>query len=279
MGDSQQPVIFEYDNYRRYLKDFYSHQKSADAAFSFRSFLREAGFQSSNYMKLVMEGKRNLSVDGIAKFAKALGLDANERDFFGRLVSFNQAKTMDQKQKHAGELVQSKIFGRIKPVSQSKFLYWSKWYHVAIREMVALPFFREDCEWIAGFLRPAISADEVREAIETLLRLQLLQRRRDGRLFQSEAEIISGDEVVNVSIVQFHREMIQRALESVEQLDRTKRHVSAVTVSVSLKTEEKIKEMIHKFRKEILAVAGEDAQTEKVIQLNFQLFPLTGERS
>ena len=63
------------------------------------------------------------------------------------------------------------------------------------------------------------------------------------------------------------------------RFERTQRQMSAVTIPVNPETEAQIKAMINRFRKEIIALAGKDPQTTHVIQLNFQLFPLTERNS
>jgi uncharacterized protein (TIGR02147 family) len=51
----QEKSIFEYDNYRAFLKDSYEAAKARDPKFSFRFFARLAGFKSSATLKRVME--------------------------------------------------------------------------------------------------------------------------------------------------------------------------------------------------------------------------------
>jgi uncharacterized protein (TIGR02147 family) len=57
--------IYNFSDYRDFLKDRYRQLKEADSLFSFRYFSKEAGFGSPNYLKLVMDGKRNLSTEAI----------------------------------------------------------------------------------------------------------------------------------------------------------------------------------------------------------------------
>ena len=52
--------IYNFSDYRDFLKDRYRQLKEADPVFSFRHFSKQAGFGSPNYLKLVMDGKRNL---------------------------------------------------------------------------------------------------------------------------------------------------------------------------------------------------------------------------
>ena len=53
-------AIYEYIDYRRYMQEFYEERKRC-SAFSWREFSHLAGFSSSNYMKLVCDGKTRLS--------------------------------------------------------------------------------------------------------------------------------------------------------------------------------------------------------------------------
>ncbi len=50
------PSIYEYDNYRAFLKDMYDYQKAKTTYFSFRYFARKAGYASPNFLKLVIDG-------------------------------------------------------------------------------------------------------------------------------------------------------------------------------------------------------------------------------
>ena len=53
--------IFSYTNYRAFLRDLYLTKKSESSGFSHRVFVRMCGFASPNFLKLVIEGKRDAS--------------------------------------------------------------------------------------------------------------------------------------------------------------------------------------------------------------------------
>ena len=65
--------LFEYMNYRDYLRDYYAEKKKQHAFYSFRLFAQKAGFASPNFFKLVIDGKRNMSKESVFRFSKALG--------------------------------------------------------------------------------------------------------------------------------------------------------------------------------------------------------------
>ena len=90
------PDLSEYMDYRLFLADFY-HAKKAQTKtsirpYSYAIFSAAADIKSPNYLKMIIEGKRNLSNDMIAKFGKACALNKAQGEEFKLLVLFNQAE-------------------------------------------------------------------------------------------------------------------------------------------------------------------------------------------
>jgi uncharacterized protein (TIGR02147 family) len=266
--------IFEYDNYREYLRDTFARRKQNDKKFSFRFFARVAGFQAHSFIILVLQGKADLSGDSIEKFAKALKLNKEESEYFRNLVRLNQSKTVAEKQLHATQILKSRAYRKIHPVRESQYHYLSKWYFVVIREMVSLKEFREDPEWIAKRMTPAITPSEVKKSIKEMLDLGILSRASDGRLVQVNAFLNTPNEVLASSAAQFHRDMMKLASESIDRIPRERRELSALTVSISAEKAKKIKEMVQEFRKNLLEFCAEDESRNSIYQLNLHLFPL-----
>ena len=89
--------IFYYTDYRAFLADYYLAKKKAQGSFSYRIFSRRAGFKSPVFIKLVIDGKANLSQQSALQLGKAMNLDDQELDYFSALVEFNQARKDDVK--------------------------------------------------------------------------------------------------------------------------------------------------------------------------------------
>jgi uncharacterized protein (TIGR02147 family) len=268
-------TIFEYDDYRVYLNDLYARSKKENSKFSYRYFSRLAGFQSPNFLKRVMDGERNLTLPSIEKFAKALKLNKEEASFFRNLVLLNQAKSSEEKQTYAELLLKSQTYKKIHPLKESQFNYYNQWYLIPIRELVGLPGFKEDPEWIARQLIPAISGAEAERALDELLKLDLIERGPNGKLDQTQTHIKTDDQVISASLAQYHREMAKKAGESIDLIPRESREISSVTLGVSEKTLKKIKEMVRRLQLEIVEAASQDQDPHRICQVNFQIFPLT----
>ena len=272
------PVIFEYDDFRRYLKDFYKSKKELDPSFSLRSFAQSAGYRAPSTLKRVIEGERNLSLDGILKFSKALNLNKEETLFFKNLVFFNQAKTPASEEHFAKKILTSKTYQKLKPLAQDQFYYWSCWFNLIIRELITLPGFKENSEWIAKQIIPPISSKKVSIALKKLLKLGILKRDQEGNLKQTDFSVTSGDQVINSSFKKYHRQMIQFGKESITRFSKEERHISSLTVTINKEKLEKLKVSIAKFRKEILGLIGKEGEDTQVYQINFQVFPVSQEQ-
>lgn len=267
--------VFEYDNYRVFLKDKFAALKAADKKFSFRFFARLAGFNSHNTLWNVIDGRTNLSEASIEKICTALKLRQDESAHFKNLVMLNQAKTSELRAKFSQLILRSKAYRKAHPLKESQLNYYSQWYYVVIREMVNLPNFKEDPKWISENTMPRISERQAEEAIQELLKLGLLGRDGQGKLTQESAIVSTGDEVISALVAGFHREFMKKASESIDRIPRQKRDISSVTFRVSTETAQKIKEKIQNFRRELTAEAAGDPHPNAIYQLNLQLFPVT----
>jgi uncharacterized protein (TIGR02147 family) len=271
--------IYLYGNFREFLNDFYLGAKEENPKFGFKIFAQMAGFKSPSFLKLVMQGKRNLATPSIESISLALKLNREEAFFFRNLVLMNQAHGTEEKQSFAAQLIRSREYKKLHPLSQAQYSFLSQWYLAAIHELVSLPHFKEDPDWIGNHLSPKITAKQAETAVEELLKLGLLIRNESGKLERSETNITTPDEVVSSYAVHFHKEMLKKAAESIDNIPRDRREITTVTFSMSERKIAEIKEIIHRCRKEILECTTTDPESDAVFQLNFQLFPLGDSRS
>ena len=163
--------IFTYLDYRAFLQDSFEELKVTHKSFSHRAFARMAGFSSSNFPMLVMQGKRNLSTEGIHKVAKGLKLKKSESEFFEHLVRFEQAGSDSERNFYYSRIASNRRYVSARPLEKEQFDYYSKWYIPVIREMLLLKDFKEDPKWIAQRLSPNITEREAEQALKSLLDL------------------------------------------------------------------------------------------------------------
>ena len=88
--------IFEFSDYRDYLKEVHFIRKQKNPSYSFRQFSKDMGFKSPGYIKHIIEDKHSLSERGAEKICSSLKLNQNETDYFFLLV---ERKTSNSSEK------------------------------------------------------------------------------------------------------------------------------------------------------------------------------------
>lgn len=267
--------VFQYLDYRAYLRDFYADRKARGRGFSYRAFSRRAGLRSPNYLKLVIDGQRNLTAPMAGRFAAACGLAGDEAAFFVDLVAFNQASTAGERNAAYGRLTSFRRYRRAHQLELAHAAYHSSWYLPAIRELAARRDFCDDPAWIGSRLRPPIARAEAARALEVLVALGLLVRGEDGRLAQGEKLVSTGPETAGLHIGNYHRTMMERAAASIDLVPARERDISSLTLCLGEHGLGRVKERIQQFRRELLELSALEEDPRQVVQINMQLFPLT----
>ncbi|HET7538779.1 MAG TPA: TIGR02147 family protein [Polyangiaceae bacterium] len=272
-GDSVH--IFSYLDYRHFLRDLYAQKKASERGFSHRAFSKRAGLNSTNYLHLVMQGKRNLSPEMAASFARGCGLTPAEAIYFCELVTFTQASTSEERNRAYDRLARHRRFREVHQLDVAQAEYHSTWYIPAIRELAARADFRDDPAWVARMLVPPISSAEARSALSILLELGLLVKDEHGHVRQPDELVSTGPGPLGHQVVNYHRAMLARASEAIDRIPRDEREISSVTLCVSHSALLELKARIGEFRRELLQLAELEGEPERVVQINFQLFPLS----
>lgn len=277
------PAPESFDDYRAYLRAMITYLKASRPQFSYRYFSRMAGFSSPNFLKLVAEGKRNMSTRSIVKFSRGLGLDTQEAEAFETLVLLSQAQTDEERNRHYQRLRRhARRHSSAARLEEAQYRAYSLWYTMPIREMLLHPEFREDPAWIGQRLTPEVRPAEVRNALSLLEEVGLAVRNEQGRLQPANTKISTGPRVRSLAVRNFHRSMLGLAGQALDGEGKHPRDVTALTMTLSPQQYELVRNRIALFRKELLDIVDEELPQEpattgsrEVYQVGFQVFPLT----
>ncbi len=268
--------IFGYLDFRKYLEDVFAAHKAANPKFSYRAFSQKAGLSSPNFLQLVLAGKRKPTTSNIFALGKALSLTRQETDFLTHLISFNEAKTHEEKNSHYQRMLRIGPYSGVNPIHKDQYEYFSQWYNPVVRELLTHKKFTGDLAWIARKINPAISEAQTEKSVETLKKLGLIAYDEDAEKWLPAQTVISTQaQVASVAAAQYHKAMIQFGMDALDRTESGQRDIRSVTLGVSLDGFQEIKSRMENFWKEILAFAVTQNEVEAVYQVNLQLFPLT----
>jgi uncharacterized protein (TIGR02147 family) len=280
----QGPQVSEYLDYRQYLQDFYLYKRSQTQnqlrPYTYSVFAAAADIKSPNYLKMIIEGKRNLSEDMIAKFARALSLNKARANEFKLLVLFNQATDPSERNMLLKELsevrVETKIkSGEIDQKSWDKLPSWVAWVVYAMIDQDGVSFKTEE---LKTMLRGKARADEIEQAIQSLINSGEVTKDEQGKLKKARQITDHAEDIPVALIRKLQAQLMLLGLESIYEDNPTEREFGTLTMALTKSEFEEIRFKLRQMRKQLHkdnSIARMSAPGERVYQLNLQLFPVT----
>jgi uncharacterized protein (TIGR02147 family) len=267
--------IFDYDDYRLFLKDYFRVKLQENSHFSQRYFAGKAGFNSHNFCSLVISGKRNLSTDSMRKIAKALELKAAASNYFENLVSLNQATSPSDKEYYFQQI--KKVRGKhvfVNELKKEQFFFYEKWYYPVISELMVLAKWNDDYSLLAKMVRPAIKVSEAKKAVILLLESGIVCREGKGR-YVLMRDFITSENVPALIKKQARRDVLLKGIEIIDTVAPGEKYSAYSTVIMSKELYKKAREIFDDARERILALAADDTGAEEVYEVVLQVFPVS----
>ncbi len=266
--------VFAYLDYRELLRQWYAQKKIENPRFSYRLLARKVGYSSAGFFTLILQGKTNISLTMADSFAEAMKLKKKEREYFLALILFNQAKDPTQKERHQKKLESFTAF-KVKHLGPERFRFLSKWYYIAVRELLTFLPFRGDLKALGAMLEPPISAKQAEEALALLLELGMITKTAQGGYARVDSVLTTGYQARAPEVEQFFLAMHQLGGEALSRFPREERNLSWLTLSTTRAKYKEIIEELRAFRLRILEMVEKEPKEEVVYQFNFEIFPLS----
>lgn len=266
--------VFDYLDYRTFLKEHCEELVKTNQAFSYRYISQKAGIQSSGHLSMIIQGKRNLTDSMARAISRVIKLNRKETSYFLILVRFNQTKVIEEQAALFQEIASYKS-SPVVTVLKGQYEFYEKWYYAVVRELVEVFNINDNWAEIAKLIQPPIKQSEAQNAIEVLTRLDMIKKNENGFYKRCDPIITSGKSSLSYIIKQFQIQNLELARTAYERFENEKRELSTLTLSIDSQTCKIIKERLAQVRSEILELARQVTTPTQVYQLNMQLFPLS----
>lgn len=264
--------IFNYTDYRDFIKDFYLEKKKVAPYYSYRYISSRVGFAAS-FLARLFNKEAHISIGKISPFADVMKLEGRERAYFEELVRFCKAKNRDEIQK---------IFDRMQAIRGLEFRtvvddemeFFGKTYHMCMRSLLGIYRFNgSDYRTLASMMVPKITVAEAKESVSLLERLGMIIRDENGFYCVTEQYLSTGKKWSDLAIHKYQKENIELSTRALDKLPKNVRDISTVTFCVNEKMLPVLKERLAAFREEMLRFSEEFDDDDTVMHLNLQLFP------
>ncbi len=265
--------MLEYENYRDFLQDELVRRTSVNRSYSLRAFARSLGL-SSGELSEILSGKRILSTKSAIKISKAMGLSSMELKHLLRLV--NKSKDPDFNKEEYKDLLSSN-FSQQK-LSSDQFDIVSEWYHFAILNLAEC----RDFEWSYTYISKKLNIKpyEVKVAIDKMVNVGLIEKTvsKQGKISYkvSEKYVMSGEDIPSKAVRNYHRQILQKAIESLEVQTVEERDITGIGLTIDKKDLIKIKKEISDFQ-DMIVEKYSKGKKARVYKLEMALFALSEE--
>lgn len=265
--------LFDYDDFRKFMQDYFDEQKKLRAVFSHRFFAAKAGFSSSSYCLNVIRGRFNLTPKSIEKISKAMDFEPLQKAYFEALVQYNQAQQVDERDQAWEQILQIRKQIEFTHVTTREQAYFSKWYYPVVRELAVESDWNGDFRVLARSLTPQITTEEARDAVKNLLEWGLLKK--EGERYERVSQMLDAAEIPPIALRKIRREYIQHAIGAVESMPKDERFAAFTTLAMSESSYNYAVEVLEEARKKIIARASNDTNVERVYEMMLVAFPMS----
>ncbi len=283
------PDLSDYLDYRQYLNDFYDYKRNVTASdirpFNYQMFSAAANIKSPNYLKMIIEGQRNLSEDMVQKFSKALSLNKDSAEELRLLVLYNQTADPADRNVHLKRLSEHRVriklkHGEIDKKTWEKVPNWIAWVIYAMIDMEGIEF---DVSTLKALFRNKATEDEIESALNGLLGSgELIRDLTTGKIRRASSLIEQAEDVPVALVRKLQAQLMYLGLESLYQDAPTEREFGTLTMALTKAEFDDLKFKLRQLRKSIHkdnSISRTQNKGERIYQLNLQLYPITGDVS
>ncbi len=280
-----QPGLGEYTDFRLYLKDVYTfrrlHEGTGFRSYSYSTFSAAADIKSPNYLKLIIDGRRNLSEDMINRFARALRLQKSEMDEFRALVRYGQASEPIERNQFLKELADMRAQralenGEITESNWEKVPGWIGWVLYAMSEQSNVNF---EPQTLARLFRAKASPDDIRVSLRKLMDSGELSRNLETGEVSKGRDLTESPQELPVPLIRkLQAELIYLGIESLFRDSPKDREFGSMTLAMTEEEFQQVRFELRQMRKRLqkdISVKRMASKADRVYQMNIQLFPLT----
>lgn len=239
----------------------FTSRSQKNPQYSLRSFAKFLGV-SHTLLSLVMSGKRSPSKKLILKISDKLILDPEQKR---NLLRETQLEQLKKTKKTNIDLNQNKI-------SLDTFALISEWQHYAILSLLEIA----DTELTPEFIAKRLNISELvaRISLKRLFDLNLIEKnQKTGRWQQSSQPIVVENTESTSYTRKFQKQLLEKAIESLESDPIEKRDVSSITFAFDPAHIPYALKRIRQFRRELTEELESFGNPQEVYNLTVQIFP------
>lgn len=255
-------------DYRGLLSQELTHRLKKNSKYSQRAFARDLRI-SPSFLTLLLSKKRTISEGKAYEFCEALRWNSERSRVFVQLVRMERIKSVKGREEILKELEGSETY-HLHRLEDDIFKLVSEWYCFALVELVSMSggVYSE----LELARRLGIPKKKIIDAVERLIRVGLLTR--ESSQLRKAQKFYTTSEIPSEAIRNFHQQMLDKASQALVTQPFDERDFSGASFSFDPKLMKDVKELIRKFRRDLMKFADSRGTPGGVFHLAIQFFRL-----
>ena len=264
--------IYQYDDFKLFLRDLYEREKSLDSGFSYRKFAHLAEIKNPGYLLDVIKGKRRLSENVMVKAIEIFKLKPLEEEFFRLLVKHAQCKKLDEKEVLLKQILNRRNHSNFVRLNPAQSKYYEDTNYALVIAAIEANDFRGEYKKLGSFLEPPLAEGKVKKYVRELCEWGFIKQNSEGR-YSVIHRFLEPPETLGSAVKRMNKEWLLQAPHALFKMTPEERHISTVILTVSTETKKKIRDKIEAFRREVFDLVNEDKTPEEIMQLSMVYYP------
>jgi uncharacterized protein (TIGR02147 family) len=262
----------ETTDYRTLLKEVFAERRLLESKYSLRAFARDLDIEPAQLSR-VLKGTHNISLQAAQKIAPRIFKQKRRQNFFLDLVSVSLAKRPQDAAAALARIERSQSLPSTLELSWIEVL--SDWYNLALIDLISLPNAPADSHGLAKYL--GISLAEVTASLERMQSLKLIEKKED-RWQKVSAELATPHGIPSTAIRRFHKQMIQKAIDSVDSQPVDERFLFGRTMTLKKSNLPKLEALTQEYLEQLRELSEDAEGGDSLYQVNVQAFNLKDEK-
>ncbi|MEZ0392905.1 MAG: TIGR02147 family protein [Pseudobdellovibrionaceae bacterium] len=265
-------MIFNYSDYRSFLREYLSQQMARNPAYSLRAFARKLELAPSSLSE-ILNGKKKMSHEMASRLALKLNLKARESKYFLLLADLELAASAESKNQILQQLQGLNRHRSVASLDMEMFRVISDWYHIPIIEMTRLTDFQFTPSNVAK--RLGITSVEAASAIDRLVKLELIEKLKDGKFVKTKDNALFSSLGKNEALRKFYRQMLEQTSKALEAQTPQQRFSGTETFALDESYHESARQVMNDCFEKIAELAAKSKNPKNIYHLGIHFFSLT----
>ena len=271
--DQSHPNVFEYHDYRTYLRDAFARKHAKNPAWTTVAWSRQLKLSAPSTLSMILNHRRHPGKKVMESLIQYFQFNSAEANYFSNLVGLQKKMGNRRLTVH---LVNSLLENSEKKnLKDTPALLRRNTY--VLREMTRLADFSEDVNDLQKRIIEAAEPSELRSLLSELEQQKLVTRSPEGHL-QGTAAIVARDAPPTPEeIERFHTELLDATRNALRRVPKDERLFHSTFLSVKKGKIEEARRLVLEFQKKFSELL-EATPGDEVFQLNVHFFPATLKR-